>query len=159
MENFEENYTQRLNQARASERLQANAELSDNLEDEEDEEDDMTLELENPPKHPSFPFIIMLCAVLKDMSDVLTAGFLGIITSAFFGLLIFFWIMLQDTGIIRKLLIKKVVLRIVLALLIGLIPIAGAIIPEATILVLLIYLNHYKIVNNFYATLEKIEIV
>jgi len=120
------------------------------------------------PKSPSLPVIMFLLAILKDTIDigltilvVLSFGLLliltiifGTIISIIFGVIIGVWVT-QKVGIVRKLLFKKVIIRIIVFMFLGSIPFLK-IFPEATLLVLLTYLNEVKIVNGLFEAMEKV---
>lgn len=66
-----------------------------------------TLTLEDVQK-PNFPIMIFFAAIIKDIIDIPSLGFLGPITSAMLGIVIWFWIM-GKTSFMRKMLLKKVI--------------------------------------------------
>ena len=106
----------------------------------------------NPPKEESFPMLIIMVAIFKDMIDLGSFGLLGIITSPIFIMILFFW-RFGKSNYIRRKLTKWILRRYIAAFVIGIIP-GLNILPEATILVLLIHYREKKVVQEFYKALE-----
>jgi len=111
------------------------------------------------PSQPSIPVMVLLLAMAKDIIDavlvlvVLVSGGLffpitmiaGFFVATFFGVVIIAWAY-GKSSMIRKWLLKRVVIKVILFSIIGLIP-GINILPESTILVLLIYRSESKRVN------------
>ncbi|MBI3671657.1 hypothetical protein HY249_02585 [Candidatus Azambacteria bacterium] len=129
MEETEQDYIQNLNIARGN-----------GGEPEEGEENTESIELPEE-KIVNFPFLMFLAALIKDASDLVP--FLGFITTPIFFLCVFFWFLNKDPEI-KKGIIGKQVMKGIAAFIAGLIPIAGAIIPEASLFVFLVYLSEKK---------------
>lgn len=118
------------------------------LSDEEDEK----LIINDVPKMPPFPFLIVLMAVFKDVIDfllnlTLIAAPLPVISSFLVGVVLFFWILGKASGgWWKKRLIKWLWTRYVITLLIELIPFVN-IIPATTIFILMAHYREKKIVR------------
>ncbi|TSC56856.1 MAG: hypothetical protein Greene071421_365 [Parcubacteria group bacterium Greene0714_21] len=65
------------------------------------------------PNRPKFPLLILCMALLKDFGDLVTLGFLGMITNFFFGILIWVWLM-GKLGFMRKWLYKRFIFVLML---------------------------------------------
>ncbi|MCP6720115.1 MAG: hypothetical protein KJI72_02185 [Patescibacteria group bacterium] len=114
----------------------------------------------NPPEEPHFPYLILMAAISKDVIDgLLTATLLGAFFSWFFslflGLIIFMWLM-GKLGIARKMLLRWGIKRAGLTIIIESIPFL-AVIPTATIFVVLAHNRERKIIQLFFLALEKLQ--
>ncbi len=114
----------------------------------------------NPPEEPHFPYLILMAAISKDILDgFLTATLVGTFFSWFFslflGLIIFMWL-LGKLGIARKMLLRWGIKRAGLTIVIESIPFL-AIIPTATIFVVLAHNREKKIVQLFFLALRKLQ--
>ena len=98
------------------------------------------------------PILIIIVALLKDISDIVSTGIAGIITSLVFGMIIYLWIFSKST-IIQRRMMKWFIRRFVVVIIIGIIPLINFV-PEATILVLLVYNREKGIVKDFFDSLE-----
>lgn len=100
-----------------------------------------------------FPVIIMSAAVFKDILDVVSLGFFGIVGSIFLWIIIVLWLF-GKSNYIKNQLIRKTIRRS-WWLLFGAIP-GVNFIPESIILVLLIYNHEKKIVKSFYELADRL---
>lgn len=111
----------------------------------------------NVPSKPLFPIIILSVAILKDLADIASVGFLGWAFTIIFGFVLWIW-MTTKSGFIYRILWKWFLRRYVFFALVGIIP-GLNFLPEATILVLLIYHKENKIIKALYKRLEQLRIV
>ena len=114
----------------------------------------------NPPEEPHFPYLILMAAISKDILDgILAATLVGAFFSWFFALLlgfiIFMWLM-GKLGIGRKMLLRWAIKKAGITIVIESIPFL-AIVPTATIFVVLAHYKEREIVQLFFLALEKIQ--
>lgn len=105
-------------------------------------------------KKPDFPFMILLAAILKDILDVASIGFLGFFTNIILGLVIFFWI-LGKSSFLRKRMTRWFIRRYVATFIVESVPFINFL-PITTILILLTYNREKKIVQLFHKELERL---
>ncbi len=137
----------------------------------EEQNEEIVLEADsNLPKKPEIPVLMFLFAAIKDVLDVVLTIFaavsiglfavftipVGFVISLFFAVVIGVWVS-QKAGIIRKFLFKRVIIKTILFFFIGIIPLFK-VLPEATLLVLLTYLNEVRIVNKLYSNKNQEEV-
>lgn len=51
------------------------------------------------PKEPQFPMFVFMTAAMKDLVDLITFGFLSLVTSFMMGLVMFFWILSKSRSV------------------------------------------------------------
>lgn len=101
-----------------------------------DMEDVGDIKNESDVPKPTFPFLMMIFAVLKDGIDILDIGLLSTISSAFFYPIFYLW--LQDKPPFFRKNLKKFMERRAFLPLIEFIPVLG-ILPLTTVFVYLVY--------------------
>jgi len=121
---------------------------------EEDEIEELKI---NPPEEPLFPIIIFGLAVLKDILDWFTAGWLGWLLALFLGGIIGIWIFLQ-TGFVMKRILKRLILPAILAFIVAVIPYLNFV-PESSAFVLIIHYSEKREAKKILKLLKKIEVV
>ncbi|MEN9920275.1 MAG: hypothetical protein RL538_168 [Candidatus Parcubacteria bacterium] len=124
-----------------------------------DDENEVIL-VSKPPKMPSFPILIVLMAIFKDVIDFLNltiiAAPIPIIASFIVGMVLFFWVLGKASGgWWKKKLIKWLWKRYVIALVVELIPLVN-IVPTTTIFILLAHYREKKIVKAINLALEQL---
>lgn len=117
-------------------------------------EEEQEMELSGLLQKPLFPILILLIAISKDFVDLISAGFLGILTSFIAGIIIWLW-MLGKMNVVKKRLTRWFLKRFIIGMLIDALPIVGML-PITVILVLMAHNRETKIVKVFYAGLEKL---
>jgi len=120
-------------------------------------EETRELELTGMPETPSFPFIIVLIALLKDGIDIISVGFLGWFASLLVGFVLWVWIITKSNPVERRIL-RWFTIRLVVVVFIGFIPIINFL-PEMTIFVFLIHNKEKKVVRFFYKNLERLRVI
>ena len=101
------------------------------------------------PKRPSFPVFIFSLAIFKDLGDLVSLGFLGLITNIFAAIAIRLWLM-GKMGFIKRKLYKRMIIPFVL----GFIPFANYIVPEWTVFVVRAHLQEYKKIDSILNAME-----
>ena len=96
----------------------------------------------NLPEVPAFPLLLMSAAVMKTFLDIASFGFVGWLFGIVFILILWLWVM-NKSGIMRRILMKRVLIRGGIAVIISIIPIINFF-PEAMIVVGLTYLHEKK---------------
>lgn len=176
---LENKQIERLNRARAAERLKEEEEYktfkseyfkNQNYNEEDLSEGDFNDLKESPPKIPKFPGTIFAAAVIKDVLDIIYVFLIFLpvanlafsilifilwILSAAFAMIIWLWIFSKSTYI-RKHLIKKILRPVIITMIAKLIPVLNAI-PFTSLSVYLIYRSERGIVKKIVDALEKIE--
>lgn len=136
----------------ANTRLQMEAERIFQEEGVAYEKDDIAEILKaNTPDEPSFPFFIILLAIIKDILDALTLSGVGyvisFVTSILIGAIIFIWIISKGKAPWRKKHVRKSIERFVVANLADLVPLLN-ILPIETIFVLMVYSDEKQLTEN-----------
>lgn len=115
----------------------------------EEEFNEITIKKPDKSRLPTF---VLSVALLKDIADF---GFMGYIILPIFSVIVFFWLLSKSTWI-RKRLIRKYILRAVVALIIALIPFVDYL-PESAIFVYLVYRSEFGLFKKVVDALEKFE--
>ncbi|HEY4486293.1 MAG TPA: hypothetical protein VJB70_00980 [Candidatus Paceibacterota bacterium] len=119
-------------------------------------------------EEPHFPIIIFGFATVKDfvidplvlaieLTGVLAifGWVFGVFVQILFSFVLFLWVFLKTDAVSRRL-IRKVALRIALAIMISLVP-GASIVPETMVIVALTHFQEKKIVKKLLGVAEKIE--
>ena len=119
-------------------------------------------------EEPHFPVVIFGFAALKDvvidplvlaieLTGVLAVfGWLfGVFAQIIFGLVLWLWVFLK-TDIVSRRLIRRVALRVALAIMISFVP-GASLVPETMVIVALTHFQEKKIVKKLLSVAEKIE--
>ena len=117
---------------------------------EELEEEDFEELQVKTPKRPSFPVVILTLAVMKDLTDILSAGFLGSFTNIIAIIAIRIWL-LGKMGFIKRYLYK----RYLFAFILEFVPFVNAV-PQWTIFVLRGHAKEYKRINQILTKVEEL---
>jgi len=94
---------------------------------------------ENVPSEASFPLLIFLVALIKDILDAFTGGVFSFIFSLLFGFVLWLW-WFNKTSFIKKYIRKWVIKRVIFFIVGDSIPFAAVLVPSS----LLIVLWHYR---------------
>ena len=123
--------------------LEGNFEIGEELEGEDFEELKVS-----PPKRPSFPIFIFICAVAKDILDIISLGLLGTFTNIIVWIIIRLWLF-RKVNFIQRMLYR----RYVFAWIIEFIPFFNWI-PQWSIFVLRAHATEYKKIDQILTAIE-----
>lgn len=99
----------------------------------------------HPPQKPSFPIVIFIAAIIKDLADAATGGIVSVILSLLLGFILWLW-WFNKSSFIKKKIKKWFVKRVILFLAGDSIPVVSIFVPSS-LFIILWYYREKKIVQ------------